>query len=326
MGQLVTIGIPAFNAAATIRRAVHSALAQSWRPIEIVVVDDCSGDATSEMVTELAARHKEIRVFRHETNWGVAVARNRILAEAQGEFVAFFDDDDESLPERVQAQWMRIVDYERQFANGAPVICHTARLLLYPDGSQRIAPTMGQCERRAAPGGLPVVERVLLGKRLRDGYGACPTCSQMARLSTYNIVGGFDSKLRRCEDSDLNIRLAMLGGHFIGISRPLVLQNVTKTSQKTLAEEYRNIVALINKHRAFLDRIGQFEFCLRWINAKQAWLEGQFGRFARMMALLALSHPVSVASRLALAVPNLGLNRAFSRFHLERGGMRCLRR
>src|SRR5262245_15027814 len=245
MSQLVTIGITAFNAVPTIERAVRSALAQSWRPIEIVVVDDCSDDATLELLASLAARHPEIRLFRNETNRGVAAGRNRILAEARGEFVAFFDDDDESLPERIEVQRTRILDYEDRFANGAPVICHTARLQLYPDGSQRLAPTMGQNEGEPAPAALPVVERTLFGKALKHGYGGCPTCSQMARLSTYDIIGGFDPLMRRCSDTDLAIRLAMRGAHFVGIARPLVIQTMTKTSEKSLAEEYRNILVLM---------------------------------------------------------------------------------
>jgi glycosyltransferase involved in cell wall biosynthesis len=317
VGPLVTVGIPAFNAENTIVRAVESAVAQQWRPIEIVVVDDCSSDRTFDQLAALAVRYPELRIFRHDTNEGVAATRNRIVTEARGDFLAFFDDDDESLPERVEVQLARITQYELDFANGAAVICHTARLIFYPHGSRRIAPTMGEQEGRPAPAGLPVVERILLGKRLRYGYGACPTCSQMARLSTYRAVGGFDPALRRCEDSDFNIRLAMRGGHFVGVAQPLVLQSMTKGSEKTLSEEYRHLVALINKHRGLIDRAGQFEFCRDWVHAKQAWLEGRLGRFVRTMASLAFFHPLLTVNRLFLAVPNLGLNTAFRHFHLR---------
>ncbi len=314
---LVTIGLTTFNSVDTVERALRSALSQTWRPIEVVAVDDCSTDGTRELLERLAARYPELRVLGNMVNGGVAVSRNRILAEARGEFVAFFDDDDESLPERIEEQFNRIVAYERQFAGGAPVICHTARRLKYPDGSVRIVQTMGQIARRQAPAGLAVAHRILLGKPLEDAYGACPTCSQMARRSTYEALGGFDPALRRSEDTDFNIRLAMAGGHFVGIARPLVIQTMTKTSEKSLTEEYRNTQLLLEKHRAIMDAEGQYEFCRSWMAAKQLWLEGRAMKFSMAVAKLALRHPQLTLRRLLLAVPNLSLNKAFSRFHLD---------
>lgn len=298
-------------------RALRSALAQTWRPIEVVAVDDCSVDGTRAILDHLTEQHPELRVFSNAINSGVAVSRNRILAEAQGEFVVFFDDDDESLPERIAAQFVRIVDYEREFAVGALVICHTARRLIYPQGDVRIEPTMGQTEGRRAPAGPAVAQRILLGTPLKDGYGACPTCSQMARLSTYRALGGFDPALRRGEDTDFSIRLAEAGGHFVGISRPLVIQTMTRTSEKSLTEEYRNMLLLMEKHRPVMDRVGQYDFCRRWIDAKQTWLERRHLAFVLALSLLVLSYPILTCRRLALALPNIGLNRAFSRFHIS---------
>lgn len=312
---LVTIGITAYNAADSVAAAVASALAQTWRPIEIVAVDDCSSDGTRDELERLAGVHPELRMFSNAVNGGVAVSRNRILAEARGAFVAFFDDDDESMPERVAEQYRRICDYERDFASSALVICHTARQLVYPDGLQRVDRTMGETPGRLAPAGSAVARRILLGTPLKDGYGACPTCSQMARLATYRNLGGFDPALRRGEDTDLNIRLALAGGHLVGIARPLVRQRMTRTSDKGLAEEYRNMLVLIEKHRGMMEEAGQYGFCRAWLDAKQAWLEGRRAAFAGRFAALALAHPVLTARRFALALPNAAINRAFRRFH-----------
>lgn len=312
---LITIGITAYNAADTVERALKSALAQTWRPIEIVAVDDCSTDQTRKILDRFAAKHHEVRVFSNKANAGVAVSRNRILEEARGEFVVFFDDDDESLPERIECQYIRIVNYEHDYSAGAPVICHTARRVIYPNGKERIEPTMGQNEDRPAPAGSAVAERILLGSPLKDGYGACPTCSQMARLSTYRLIGGFDPSLYRSEDTDFNIRLAEAGGHFVGIKQPLVIQRMTATSEKSLAEEYRNLLLIMKKHRPIMERAGQYDFCLRWVEAKQAWLESRHAAFARILSSLALMYPVLTGRRLVLAFQNIGLNHAFSRFH-----------
>ncbi len=315
---LVTLGITAYNAAASIERAVASALAQTWRPIEVVIVDDASNDTTPEILARLASQHDEIRVFRQAANAGVGAARNRILAEAKGDFVAFFDDDDESLPERVAAQMARIRDYERDFAGGAPVVCYTARRVVYAWGEET-APTMGQSEGRPAPSGPAVARRILMGEPLDDAYGAVPTCSQMARAATYRAVGGFDPALRRAEDTDFAIRLAGAGGHFVGIARPLVVQHMTRTSEKSLAEEFRNMLLLMEKNRPFLEREGQYDFCRRWVELKWAWLERRHLAFAAGLARQALAHPALTLRRLALALPNVRLNRAFSRFHSASG-------
>ena len=89
---LVTVGVTSFNAENTIARAIISVINQTWRPIEIIVIDDCSSDGTYKVLKNLSKDNPEIKVFLNEINSGVAFSRNRILEEASGEFVIFFDD------------------------------------------------------------------------------------------------------------------------------------------------------------------------------------------------------------------------------------------
>ncbi len=166
-----------------------------------------------------------------------------------------------------------------------------------------------------APAGLPVAERILLGASLDDGYGGCPTCSQMGRLSTYQKLGGFDCSFRRSEDTEFNIRLAKVGAHFVGIAKPLVVQTMTKTTDKSLADERRYILMLLEKHQDIPDKYGLYSFCRRWIDIKHAWLEGRTPTFLFSLMSLALGYPWLTLRRLSLAVRNLGLNRAFRQFH-----------
>jgi hypothetical protein len=79
------------------------------------------------------------------------------------------------------------------------------------------------------------------------------------------------------------------------------------------------MIAVLNKHRDIVDRAGEYEFSMRWMEAKQAWLEARLPLFAWKMAGAMLAHPILSLNRMILAMPNFGLNRAFSRFHL-RGG------
>ena len=312
---VITLGFITYNAAETVAEAFQSAIEQTWTAIEIIAVDDCSTDGTLKLLKQLAQQHPRLKVFSNLENRGVAFSRNQIIEKAKGQFIVFFDDDDVSLPDRIYKQYKRITEYEKRFAEGAPVICHTARKLIYPSGEARLEQTMGQKEGKPAPFGPAVARRILLGEPLEDGYGACPTCSQMARLSTYKLIGGFDPSFRRSEDTDFNIRLAQAGGHFVGIAEPLVIQTMTKTSEKSLRDEYHYTQRLLQKHRELIEHEGQFDFSLTWLDLKQAWLENHRLTFVKLLFRLSVSHPILTARRLIFSLPNIGLNRAFSRFH-----------
>jgi GT2 family glycosyltransferase len=315
---LITIGVTAFNAENTIESAIRSATGQTWSNTEIVCVDDCSSDKTLEILADLKKTHPTLRVYRNDQNGGVAVTRNRIIQEAKGEFIAFFDDDDASAPERLTCQYERIVEYERDFAQGKPVICHTARLQRYPDGSEHYAATMGTAMGELAPHGRAVAERILLGRPLKHGYGSMATCSQMARRSVYQGLGLFDENLRRSEDTDLNIRLALAGGHFIGIAEPLVTQTMTLTTEKHLAEERSYTLQYIKKHKAFLDQTGSYDFCHRWIDAKFDLLERKKVKFITKLLKLFICFPVATLKRLYGSLPGVKGNLQFSEFYNSR--------
>src|SRR5579883_1623450 len=89
----VTVLIPAYNAAATIERALASVLRQNYPDFEIVVVDDGSRDDTAAVVERLAIPN--LRLVRLPQNRGECGAMNAGIAEAKSEFVAFLDADDE---------------------------------------------------------------------------------------------------------------------------------------------------------------------------------------------------------------------------------------
>lgn len=97
-GGLVSIMMPAFNAAAFIGQAVESVLQQSEERWELIVVDDGSTDDTAQVIAGF--NDPRIRVI-HQTNQGEARARNVALGEAQGEFLAFVDADDRLLPSHI---------------------------------------------------------------------------------------------------------------------------------------------------------------------------------------------------------------------------------
>ncbi len=101
---LVSVVMPVYNAADTVLASVQSVQRQTYPDWELVVVDDGSRDASVEIVSGLAEKDPRIRLFLQKQNGGVAAARNRGIAEAQGQYLAFLDSDDLWRPEKLTKQ------------------------------------------------------------------------------------------------------------------------------------------------------------------------------------------------------------------------------
>ena len=101
---LISVVMPARNAQSTIREAIRSALDQTWRELELLVMDDGSTDGTAGIVRSLAARDERIRFFQNETNRGVSWCRNFGVEQARGEWIAFLDSDDLWRREKLEKQ------------------------------------------------------------------------------------------------------------------------------------------------------------------------------------------------------------------------------
>lgn len=89
-----TVVIPAFNAEDTLLRAVHSALDQTLREIEVLIVDDASTDSSWPLIRGLLIEDSRVRVMRHKQNRGKSVAMNRAASVARGYWLAVLDADD----------------------------------------------------------------------------------------------------------------------------------------------------------------------------------------------------------------------------------------
>jgi glycosyltransferase involved in cell wall biosynthesis len=199
---LVSVIIPTYNSAHFVTHAVDSALAQSYRPIEVIVVDDGSTDDTKVRLAEWLDRIRYI----HQLNGGPAKARNRGIKEARGDFLAFLDADDQWLPEKLCKQW------ECFQANSDAGLVHTDAYQLYePIGEQRHE------------------------KRGREQFsGRCYTKLFWAnRITTSTVVvsrwcleriGQFDEDIREPSAEDLDLWLRIARNYSLAyINEPLVL-------------------------------------------------------------------------------------------------------
>ena len=90
---LITVIIPVYNIMEYLPRCVHSVIAQTYKNLQIILVDDGSTDGTAQLCDELAAEDPRISVY-HKENGGSSSARNLGLGKAQGEYIGFVDSDD----------------------------------------------------------------------------------------------------------------------------------------------------------------------------------------------------------------------------------------
>lgn len=299
---LITIGITCFNAQDTIDRAIRSALGQDWPSVEVIVVDDGSSDSSAVLVEKLAANNPRLRFVRHTVNRGPGAARNSILAQSKGQFVAFFDDDDESLPERVRSQYGRLREYEAE--TGVSLLaCYASGLRRYPNGYELHMAAIGS--QASIPTGEMVADYLLFNAR-KEGvfYGSgTPTCALMASCETFQIVGGFDERMRRVEDVDFAVRLALKGGHFIGCSQHLFLQHATMSSDKT---PYKNLTAelqLIEKHASYLKRRHRYRYAHDWFHIRYFHFSGQRIKFIAALIGFLLHYPLTGVRHLFRSFP-----------------------
>lgn len=120
----VSVIMPAYNSAQYIETSIRSVMAQTVTNWELLVIDDCSGDSTSEVVARLATEDSRIRVIHNDKNLGTAGSRNKALDLANGKYVAFLDSDDLWHPEKLEKQLCML---EKTHAD----LCYTSYRVVY---------------------------------------------------------------------------------------------------------------------------------------------------------------------------------------------------
>lgn len=101
---LITVVMPNYNGQRFVEQAIDSVLAQTYTNFELIVVDDCSTDASLQLVEKKAAGDSRIRVIAMDHNSGVANVRNTGIREAKGEYIALLDNDDLWTPDKLERQ------------------------------------------------------------------------------------------------------------------------------------------------------------------------------------------------------------------------------
>ena len=218
----VSVVLPAYNAALFIQQTIASITAQSYVDFEIIVVDDGSIDATSEIA---AAQDPRVRVVRQH-NQGIAVARNVGIADARGEWIAFMDHDDLWHPQKLQAQCAVLADDPAcgivfgEFLRWDPLTRPN-----FPD--DEIDSTRVVAE----------LSGFILPQLVRTNWVLLSTA--MIRRSVFETVGLFDPAMPPADDWDLVIRAAE-HYRFVKLAQAVALYRVHR-GQTSLKLTPRNV-------------------------------------------------------------------------------------
>lgn len=257
---LVSVILPVFNGAATLRRSLDSVLGQTLRDLEILIVDDGSSDGSTEIATSV--RDARLRCLRHDRNLGASAARNTGVRAAAGRYVAFIDADDEWLPEKLARQHR----YLEGAAPGMPAACtgFVMRREGKPAGSTRIPET-----RRG------------WATEMLDVCSVAPGSTLMVERKVFDEIGLLCTELGRFEDWDWLLRYFMR--YDLGVvPEPLAVvhsspfRNVGAVDeaarrlllrQQTNIRKYRGVAGL----RTFKASLWIERSVARWRDGRRVW-------------------------------------------------------
>ena len=219
----MSVVLPTYNRDTTLGRSIQSVLAQTYGNLELIVVDDASTDTTREVLQSFS--DPRLRWVSNERQSGVSASRNRGVAEAVGEWVAFQDSDDEWRVEKLARQVAAISD------DAVLILCGDVVVNDYGMSY------LGLATEEAV---VDVTPQVIL----RIPGAPC----FMVRRQTMLDVGGFDDALRGAEDWELALRLSDRG-RVLMVNEPLVVRQ--KTPGSLFADEAhgtRGIRVVLDRH------------------------------------------------------------------------------
>ena len=113
--NMISVIMPCYNAQSFVGEAIESVIEQSWKNLELIVIDDGSQDLSSQVVKKWAEKDDRIIFFTNEKNVGVSETRNRGIELSKGEWIAFLDSDDVWEKDKLEKQMALAVDRKADF-------------------------------------------------------------------------------------------------------------------------------------------------------------------------------------------------------------------
>lgn len=265
---LITVIVPVYNIMEYLPRCVHSITTQTYRNLEILLIDDGSTDGTEKLCDSLGAEDERIRVF-HKENGGSSSARNLGLQHAAGAYVGFVDSDDYIEPDMYERLLQAITDYNVEAAQ-------IARDEI--DARGRLLPNI--CEPPASP---EIWESRDFLRELLLHRGDCSFCTKLLRRELFQEDGFPEQKLN--EDFNLLVRMLPRISRLVSLPQQgyHVFYRIGSNSRKADPENFSRVYA------DCVDNADMVEALVRDMAAEDGELRAaafRFGVFQRLEYLL----------------------------------------
>jgi len=313
---LVTCAFSTYNASKTIEFALESAFNQTYKNKEYLIIDDCSNDNTLEIIKAInTEKNNIIHIVKNVKNRGIGLVRNQLIKKSNGVFIAFFDHDDFSHPDRIKQQIQSIQSFEiknKAQSKNSP-LCYTSRKIIFSPNKFLICKSISfdATKYSNTDGALALLSAKKMPKFNQPGSTA--TCTLCARKKSLEFIGGFNNELRRYEDLDLAIKALLKKTSLISLEEILVDQYFKKEKYKKNSEIYE--LRMIKFHKKFLEEKNLFDFAYNFAKTRYYFLNFKLFYFFKYFLYLLFKYPINLVTKFISSFKTLSfsiLNKFYS--------------
>lgn len=251
---LVSVIIPTYSRPVFLERAIESVLSQSYKNIEIIIVDDNGENTENQIQTEniVLKRFRLPNLFyiKHKVNRNGCVARNTGLNKSQGDYITFLDDDDFMFPNRIES-CVNVLEENRDYD-----IC-------YSSFERRTENSIRSVSLAEKSGDLLLD---LLKLNWRFGTGSNP----FFRRVVYEEIGGFNEKLIRKQDVEYMCR-ALNNRKILAITDVLIVKYIDSDSNRPNMRKYEQVLEIFLL--SIKDLIGKYPSRIKKEIYRNQWFE-----------------------------------------------------
>ena len=222
--KLVSVVMSVFNDEDTIEKSIDSIINQTYKKLELLIMDDGSSDETLKIINKYKNKYKFIKVFKNENNKGLTYSLNKLIKDSEGEYIARQDSDDESMPNRIMEQITTVEKNNLDFCSSRALVKNSNKKI---PGVSYYLPI-----RKVMKVKNPFIHGTLFIKR-----------------KVLDEVGLYDEKFYYAQDYKLMRDLLNRKYKYKIINKPLYLLNMENNISTTKRKEQAYFANLVKKNK-----------------------------------------------------------------------------